>query len=141
MPDDYTLEYPFDARPEALRGMRRALCDALERAGVGEAQKERIILAVNEACMNVIQHAYGGSGAGPVELRLRSLGGRLEFELEDHGIPVEGCCIQPRELDDLRPGGLGVFFIRAIMDEVAYGRTADGRGNLLRMSIALHEEG
>jgi sigma-B regulation protein RsbU (phosphoserine phosphatase) len=57
----------------------------------------------------------------------------IEFRIRDHAPPVTLDDWRPRDLEDLRPGGLGVHFIRQIMDEVAYLPTLDGAGNLLSL--------
>ena len=53
-------------------------------------------------------------------LEIRSLPDRLEFVLEDWGPKVCEAQIRPRPLDELRPGGLGTFFIYSFMDTCRY---------------------
>ena len=95
------------------------------------------MLAVNEACMNVIQHGYRGQ-PGSIELHIVPIDDGIEFRVHDSAEPVSLDDWRPRALDDLRPGGLGVHFIREIMDEVEYVPVAGDIGNSLRMRKYLH---
>jgi len=100
---------------------------------------DRIILAINEACMNVIQHAYPNDHVGIRDIVLELLrdGSTLIIQVKDHAPTCDPGTIKPRDLKDIRPGGLGVHFIREIMNEVDYlGQTGE-YGNVLRMKINL----
>ncbi|WJW74629.1 ATP-binding protein [Thiohalobacter sp. IOR34] len=133
------LHYRFEAVAEGLGGLRERLREALGAAGLDGQQVERLVLAVNEACMNIIQHGYHGRRGETIELAVEQRAGRLEFRLLDRAAPVLAEAIRPRRLDELRPGGLGVHFMREIMDEIEYLPRQEGPGNLLRMSIELKE--
>ena len=65
-------------------------------------------------------------------LEVHPFADRLEFVLEDWGPKVREDLIRPRHLDDVRPGGLGTFFIASFMDEFAYDRQCP-EGNRLRL--------
>ncbi|MFN2309197.1 MAG: ATP-binding protein [Gammaproteobacteria bacterium] len=124
------LRVPAEAsRLHALRALVQASARA---AGFDEAAVADLVLAVNEACMNVIQHGRF-EGHGQLELAAEVLAEGIEFRLRDTAAPVTLADWRPRPLDELRPGGLGVHFIRALMDEIDYLPTPDGRGNLLRL--------
>ena len=97
-----------------------------------------VVLAVNEACVNVIQHAYQGNATGEIVLRMKQAGVFLEIALLDFAPPVAIEEIQPRALEDIRPGGLGTHFIRTLMDRCEYANLAGGAGNLLRMQKRLY---
>lgn len=83
--------------------------------------------------MNIMQHAYGEACDGVISLELRRVGDRLDVLLIDFAPPVDHQSIGPRDLADLRPGGLGTHFIQSVVDEWQYGHLADGRGNTLRL--------
>ncbi len=122
----------FAARPDQLRRIRRALARALEGAGVDPDGAADTVLAVDEACQNVIRHGYRGAG-GDILLSVHCRQGELVIEIRDFAAPVDPARIRPRALDELRPGGLGTHFIRSVMDRVEYLPAERGRGNLLRM--------
>lgn len=124
------LRVPAEASQlHALRALAQAAATA---AGFSPRDVEDLVLAVNEACMNVIQHGYRGR-TGTLELSAVLIEDGIEFRVRDTASPVTLEDWRPRALDELRPGGLGVHFIRAIMDEIDYLPVPDGRGNQLRM--------
>lgn len=128
-----TMRLP--ARPDILKLIREAVRAAAQVAGCGKACSEDVVIAVNEACMNVIQHAYSDDGAGDLVLELSVAKGMLEVRLTDFADPVDPEVIKPRPLDELRPGGLGTRFIDQCMDEVRFVTPPpEGAGNLLWMS-------
>ena len=67
----------------------------------------------------------------------------LAFEIADHAPAVDPARVRPRDLDDCRPGGLGVAFIDSLMDEWRIEPGRDGKGNVLhmrkRITIGEHE--
>ena len=81
----------------------------------------------------MIRHAYGNTGVGEVVLEIRREGEDVVFLLRDFAAPVDVERIKPRDLDDLRPGGLGTHFIREVMDDVTFLPPPEDGGNLLRM--------
>lgn len=127
------LELRVAAQPAELRRVREAVSRALAQAGCEPRTAAALVLAVNEACMNVIQHAYRDEAGGEMVLEVLGLDGVLEFRLRDFAAHAELARIAPRPLDDIRPGGLGTHFIREIMDECEYAHAPGGRGNVLRM--------
>ena len=134
------LKFPSD--PATLKEMRAQVRVIVTGAGATEGLAEEIVVALNEACMNVIQHGYQGSTLGEYELRVTHNQNRqaLIFELLDHAPPVDKARIKSRALEDVRPGGLGVYFIRQLMDEVDFCTPPEGYGNLLYMSIRLNKQ-
>lgn len=127
------------ARPDALAGLRAELRTALAALGATEPFIAPVVLALNEACMNVVQHAYAGNPEGVLELEMRHDEGMecLVFQVLDYAAPVDPATIRPRKLDDVRPGGLGVHFIRTIMDAVEYPPPPPGYGNCLSLAVRL----
>ena len=127
------LSLRFAARPERLGEMREALADACRGAGCAEGCTRDVVLAVDEACQNVIRHAYRGQ-EGEIDLEMSRDGDRLVIYLRDFAPPVDPAVIRPRDLGDVRPGGLGTHFIQALMDEEELRPADSGPGNLLRMT-------
>ena len=132
-------ELRLPALPDRLALVRSCVREAAKLAGCDETTVENLVLAVNEACMNVIQHGYGFATGQEMLLRVRKEQereqerGALVFELFDHAQPVIVEEVKPRPLDEIRPGGLGVHLIRTIMDEMTFVEPPPGFGNLLRM--------
>lgn len=127
------LAMRFASDPERLRGVRERVQAAAEQAGCTKKLVSDLVIAVNEACMNIMQHAYKGDKSGEIVLEIRRGDGELEVLLTDFAAPVDPQQIKPRELNDLRPGGLGTFFIDEIMDDCVYGHLEGEIGNYVRM--------
>lgn len=126
------LDRLFPARPERLCDIRHAVAATMGDFGCPPAVVHDVVLAVDEACQNIIRHAYGGSD-GDIVVQIQRDGHKLVVRLIDFAPPVDVTKICPRALDDLRPGGLGTHFMRAVMDEVAFLPPPQGAGNLLQM--------
>ena len=152
--DDITLlviesaeSYPvgvlrFPADPATLKEMRERIRAMAASVGATAELTEAIVVALNEACMNVIQHGYKGSSQGEYELRVGHHRGRhaMIFELLDHAPPIDVSRVKSRPLEDIRPGGLGVHFIEQLMDEMVFCAPPEGYGNQLYMSIRMDKK-
>ncbi len=127
------LKIHFPARADRLKLIRQMVKQVSKSAGCNENLAEKLVIAVNEACMNVIQHAYKGQEAGEIILEIFNNGEELVFRLEDEAEPVNLESVRPRDLEDIRPGGLGTYFMCEIMDNCEMGHLEGNRGNYLRM--------
>jgi len=105
----------------------------MELLGADSESTDCAVLAVNEACMNVIQHAYGPGRTGEIVLEILNNRDRVKFRVIDFAEPVDTAAVRPRDLDDLRPGGLGVHLIRQVMDEAGFVPAPAGAGNVFEM--------
>jgi anti-sigma regulatory factor (Ser/Thr protein kinase) len=122
----------ISAEPRLLHIMREVVRYYARQAGFPESEVYRLTLAVDEAATNVIRHTYRNRPNGRLALEVRNLLDRLEFVLEDTGPKVHAEAIRPRALDEVRPGGLGSFFIKSFMDSSSYDE-AFTEGNRLRL--------
>jgi len=78
-------------------------------------------LALAEAAQNIVKHAYKGKETeDSMRVLINYNNKKLTIELFDMGAPVIPENIKPRDLNDVRAGGLGTFFIGQIMDEVIF---------------------
>ena len=128
------------SQPRFLAAARALVGSVAQRLGFNEMQCGQISLAVDEAVCNVITHGYGRRPDGRLWINLWPLETNrpgLKVVIEDLARQVDPSLIQPRDLDDIRPGGLGVHIIREVMDEVTYERRPD-RGMRLTMIKLLH---
>lgn len=128
------LQLRFPADPKRLKMVREQVQHATAQLALTKKLVSDLIIAVNEACMNIIEHAYKGDRSGEIVLEINNNGDEIEVVLTDFAAPVDFAQIRPREIEDLRPGGLGTFFIKEVMDECAYVHLHDRRGNVLRMT-------
>ena len=84
-----------------------------------------IVLAVDEACSNVIKYAYKLDETKKIKVSLASLSEGIRISIRDYGIKPDLDTIKPRDLEDVRPGGLGTHLIRSVMDEMTYDLSPD----------------
>lgn len=133
------LKLLLQSNPEALCLVRATVERAAEVMHFQDAEARAIVRSVDEALANVLRHAYGGRPGLPIEMSChklpageqKSAQGGIEILLTDQGAPVKPSTLKSRPLDEIRPGGLGLHFIRESMDEVEFTRKK-GK-NLLRM--------
>jgi anti-sigma regulatory factor (Ser/Thr protein kinase) len=124
------------SQPRFLAAVRALVATIAQRLGFNEMQCSQISLAVDEALCNVITHGYQRKPDGRLWISFWSLHDKpagLKIVIEDLAAQVDPASIQPRDLEDIRPGGLGVHIIREIMDDVVYERRVEGRGMRLTM--------
>ena len=133
MKPEKLMEVRFQSKPERLCLIRSLVRSAATNSGCSGELCDKLVIAVNEACMNVIQHAYKGDESGEIVLEILNNGSELLFRLKDHAAPIDLNSVKPRDLDQIRPGGLGVHFIREIMDDYRMGHLEKGAGNFLEM--------
>jgi len=125
-----TLTVP--SQPKYLYVIRSALYPMVIEAGFAKKETRRIVLAVDEACSNIIKHAYGGDPGGTIAVTVEDGRDRFSVKLRDRGRKVDPSTIAPRDLADVRPGGLGAHFMKTVFDAVSYD-TSQGEGTLLTL--------
>ena len=124
----------FQAKAEQLILLRELVRDCLQQEDCEQDFIQRMVLAVNEASMNIIQHAYNNRDTETFRIEVYTDGKELTFCLTDFAPTVDKNIIKSRDLDDIRPGGLGVHFMNELMDKVEYLETPDKKyGNILQM--------
>jgi len=125
-----TLRVP--AQLPYVRMVIEAATRAAQQAGLDEHSVAHCHVAVDEACTNIIRHAYGEQADGIIEVQLEAEPGTCIITLTDYGKPYDPEQVAPPRLGKaLGPGGLGLYFMRTLMDEVTY--TPSGSGNRLVM--------
>lgn len=124
------LDIPTDPAVLFLvRGMVERLACRLD---FPRPEIDQLVLAVDEACTNAIRHAYNNRPNERIRLTFNADPQKLEIFVRDFGIQADPQRLKPRELSDVRPGGLGIYFIQTAMDRVEYEIPPDG-GTLLKM--------
>lgn len=125
-------------RFEYLAQIAEFVTQTAREAGLTDDDVFHVEMAVDEACSNVIEHAYADK-SGEIELSCAVPEyGRLEIVIHDHGDPFDPESVpEPRVgdsagLDSMQEGGLGLYFMRKLMDEVRFS-FAPGHGNTLYM--------
>jgi serine/threonine-protein kinase RsbW len=132
----------FPANFDQLDSIREFVGDAAKKAGMNAKEIYAVQLAVDEAASNVIEHAYEGLPAGNVDLNCTIQTDELIISVSDHGAKFNPLLAPAPNIDatleERSVGGLGVFLIRKIMDDVRYDETASG--NVLTMVKKIGKE-
>ena len=111
----------FLVRSSSLKDVRNFSREVFEKFKINEDLREELVLAIAEAAQNIVKHAYQGEDTeDKMEIKISLANGNLEIGFFDKGRPVEKDKIRHRKIDDIKPGGLGTFFIQQIMDAVVF---------------------
>jgi serine/threonine-protein kinase RsbW len=116
-----------------LSEIRRFISQTAMALSVDAATIPDVVLAVDEAATNIILHGYQGQ-EGIIEIELAQEGDALVVRLRDEAIPFDPTTVPPPDLtlplEQRAPGGLGIYLIRQVMDEVMHRITSEGRNEL-----------
>jgi anti-sigma regulatory factor (Ser/Thr protein kinase) len=126
---DESLTVP--ARFDQLRRVTEFVSRQAERAGFAPLERNRIELAVDEACSNIIQHAYADQAGGLIRARVQTEARHIVITLVDTGKPFDPGDVPQHDpkanLDDMKIGGLGLYLMRQTMDDVRFEFNVRGR--------------
>ena len=89
-------------------------------AGFPDLERGRIVLAADEAVTNIIRHTYQGAPDKPIILSAEIADGHLHLRLRDYGPPVDPDKLKGRELEDIKPGGLGLHLLQSVFTVVEH---------------------
>jgi anti-sigma regulatory factor (Ser/Thr protein kinase) len=127
-----TVTLTVPSHPRYLYVVRSALYPLVLEAGFPKKEARKVVLAVDEACSNIIRHAYSGDPTKTITMTVEDGAERFFVRLRDYGRKVALAEIVPRDLKDIRPGGLGTHFINLVFETVGYD-TDQGQGTLLTL--------
>jgi anti-anti-sigma factor len=134
--ETFHLEIPADENN--LSEVRDFMADICARAGFSKRETSNTKLAVDEACTNIIKHAYLNRG-GEIRIDVQAEPGRVEVNIFDRGKPFEWSKVEDPDLQEYveigKKGGLGIFLMNRLMDELDY--SASPAGNHLYMAKSL----
>ncbi len=124
-PYDY-VEMKIPAKPEFVGVIRLTLSGIASRMGFSYDEIEDLKIATSEACTNAVQHAYKKNEHGEVIIGFGLYKDRLEVMVADSGQSFDfhsarkgiGPYDQNESVEFLREGGLGLYLIETLMDEV-----------------------
>src|SRR6478752_3898371 len=116
----------FSSHTGNLAPMRRFVRKFLDAYPFSERERMLMILGVDEACTNVIRHAYHLQDDQLISLSLEASTRCVRMRLRDYGRQTEAHAMKGRSHDLIRPGGLGLHLIKTAFDKVDYVRKARG---------------
>ena len=105
----------------SLKDVRTFSREVFEKVNIEQDLKDELVLAIAEAAQNIVKHAYQNQETeDKMEIKISLQNGNLEIGFFDKGRPVDDKNVRHRKIDDVKPGGLGTFFIQQIMDAVVF---------------------
>tara|TARA_B100000941_G_C28301898_1_gene446951 strand:+ start:89 stop:499 length:411 start_codon:yes stop_codon:yes gene_type:complete len=115
-------EQDFLVNSKSLKDIRVFARNIIDKSPILQNQKDELVLAIAEAAQNIVKHAYKDMATtnDRMQIKISFEDNELEIGFFDKGKPVNPENIKHRKLDDVKPGGLGTFFIKQIMDEVVF---------------------
>ena len=131
------------SQPRFLAAARAMVSNIAQRLGFNEVHSGQVSLAVDEALCNIINHGYEKRPDGRIWVNVWAISDgqpMIKIVIEDLARQVDPKVIRSRDLEDVRPGGLGVYIIREVMEDVHY-EQREGGGMRLTMSKRLHAPG
>ena len=121
MPKRCELEVTSDL--ENLEKIAAFVTEAAERAGLSAGESFEVQMAVDEACTNIMEHAYEG-GSGPLRICCDCERDCFSVTITDQGKPFDPDLVPDPDIDssleERSTGGLGIFFMRKMMDEIHF---------------------
>ncbi len=118
---DFSEQKDFEINTASLREIRDFSRNIFDKSKDLSSKKDDLVLAIAEAAQNIVKHAYnGGPHTDKMRVKISLNNNDLQIDIFDKGKPAIPENIKPRALDDIKPGGLGTFFIGQIMDQVVF---------------------
>ena len=123
----------FAVSTASLKDVRVFCREIFEKINLPQEQKDELVLAIAEAAQNIVKHGYKGveETNDRIEIKISLKDKDLEIGFFDKGKAVVPENVKHRKLDDIKPGGLGTFFIKQIMDNAVFKKDQDGWVNHL----------
>ena len=112
----------FFVNSSSLKDVRSFSREVFEKLKLDQDLKDELVLAIAEAAQNIVKHAYKDieDTSDKMEITISLKDNELEIGFFDKGRAVDQNNVRHRKIDDIKPGGLGTFFIQQIMDAVVF---------------------
>jgi len=119
----------------AITRLKESIATFSEEQQLPHAVSFELTLALEEAVANIIQHGNLPQAGGRISLKLTSSEEQIDIELRDNGRPFDPLQAEPPDLGipfmERDVGGLGIFYLRQLMDEICYRH--ENNENVLKM--------
>jgi serine/threonine-protein kinase RsbW len=124
MAEEFKAELTIQSSIEQLEQIRGFISKAAEAFGFEERESYKIVLAVDEACSNIIRHGYGKNADEKLHIVIQTVDNRFTVTVNDNGKSYD---IRTHPMPDMeayfaakKSGGLGIKLIRSLVDEIEY---------------------
>ena len=126
--ENHSEKKAFLVKTSSLKEVRTFCRDVFEKLKIEQSLKDELVLAIAEAAQNIVKHAYKDNQDSNdiMVVKISCEDNKLQIAFYDMGTPVDPKKVKHREIDNIKPGGLGTFFIQEIMDAVEF---KDGKRN------------
>ena len=129
-------ELTVPGRYENIKRICEFVSAGAREAGLPDSEVFHVELACDEACTNIIEHAYQGEDAGDIFVEWQQTAKQFVIIIEDNGRSFDPAVVpkppaQPDDPDELKVGGLGLHFMKKLMDEVDF----SFKGNRNRLTM------
>lgn len=131
-PHDHHITLSMPSDPQYLCVIRAFFSSLFNKLRFDRQEVNRVVLAIHEACTNVIEHCYHGDHEQRIDFTVQITPQHIVVGIQDYGGQQDITRIKPRALEQIRPGGLGTHFIQSVMDDVTY--HSSETGTVLRMT-------
>ena len=137
MKDEFELE--IEGKLENLSLIGEFIGDTMRSFGLDNHKTFEVQLAVDEACTNIIEYGYANANeVGMIDIACQRKGDEIVVVIKDRGKPFDPTSVQPPDLnaslEERKAGGLGIYFMKTLMDEVRY-EFKEGK-NVLTMAVS-----
>ena len=140
MQSNIILTKKWTSCPNQLTDIRKSITKACQQLAYPEEDINTIVLAIDEACTNIMRYAYKNCTDGEILIEVATDDRQVIFRLHDHASKVSKDCIKIKPSSRLTPGGLGVMLMQQVMDSVDFIHTDNCPGNILEMKKDLPQE-
>lgn len=117
-------ELTIKSKTSYLNKVRDFVSHEAKKFGFSDDEVSKITLAVDEACTNIIKHAYKNASDYPIHLRLNARNNTFEIMIEDQGMPFEPESVKLPDMKEhiksYKRGGFGMYLMKSLMDKVEY---------------------
>jgi serine/threonine-protein kinase RsbW len=128
----FALQVALPLNTRLLPKTRQALAGYLEEVAMPEETLHDVILALDEACTNVIRHAFPGTADGEYHVSAVVEGGEIRITVEDHGVGFDASRLDEAWVEPDATSGRGLSIIQSVMSSVDVTRpTGDGGTRLV----------
>jgi serine/threonine-protein kinase RsbW len=140
MKSEVILSKKWSSCPSELCQIRSNITDACIQMNYNKEDTNTIVLAIDEACTNIMRYAYKNCTDGEIHVEVSKTENQVVIKLHDYAKKVSDDCIKIKHSSLLKPGGLGLTLINEIMDSVQFVNTEKCTGNILEMRKDLPKE-
>ena len=131
----FKRELSVKSATDNLAQIREFMKETALESGFSEDVTGKIVLAVDEACTNIIKHAYKYSPEGNIIISVKFADSKFEISITDEGTHFNPDSIPEPDIKEYykqkKVGGLGVYLIKKLMDEVKYSTLTGNKNQVI----------